>query len=188
MSAFPNVLFSERLELRRATSDDVDEVLEAIDASFDELHAWMSWAASMPTREELVTLAHEHVARFDSNEKWSYWLRERDGDLLVGSAALDRRGVPNELEIGYWVRTSHTGRGYATEASRLLTSAAFESDLGVATVKISMDIANGASAAVPQKLGFTRVEEYEREVVTPSHTGHGVAWVLSRDQWRKRTP
>jgi len=187
VSALPNELLGQRLRLSRATLDDVDEVLAAIVASFVELHTWMTWAETMPTRESLAAFASESLTRFDSDDKWSYWMRELDGGLLVGSAALTRRGGVDELEIGYWVRTDRTGRGYATEAASVLTSAAFNSDLGVATVKISMDRANSASAAVPQKLGFERDVEYERDILTPGHSGQGVAWVVRRDNWQNRT-
>jgi RimJ/RimL family protein N-acetyltransferase len=185
--ALPNELFGRRLRLTRATLDDVDEVLAAIGVSFVELHTWMTWAETMPTRESLAELAHDSVIRFDSDDRWSYWIREIEGGLLVGSAALGRREVPNELEIGYWVRSDRTGRGYATEAARVLTTAAFDSDPGVATVKISMDRANGPSAAVPQKLGFERDHSYERDILTPGHSGQGVAWVVRRDAWQNRT-
>jgi RimJ/RimL family protein N-acetyltransferase len=50
-----------------------------------------------------------------------------------------------------------------------------------------MDRANGASAAVPQKLGFERDHSYERDILTPGHSGQGVAWVVRRDAWQNRT-
>jgi RimJ/RimL family protein N-acetyltransferase len=185
--ALPIELCGERLRLNRATLDDNDDVFDAIEASFAELHTWLAWAEAMPTRESLESLAHERIAKFDADEKWAYWLRERSGGQLVGSAALDRRGSLDEIEIGYWVRSDRTGRGYATEAASVLTSAAFGSELHVATVKISMDCANGASAAVAQKLGFERDDEYQRDIVTPGHSGRGVAWVMGRHEWQRRT-
>jgi len=182
--SFANELFGQRLRLTRATLDDVDEVLAAVNVSFAELHAWMTWAETMPTRESLAEFAGRAI---HSEDKWSYWIREIEGGLLVGGASLSRRGVLDELEIGYWVRSDRTGRGYATEAACVLTNAAFDSHLGVATVKISMDKANGASAAVPQKLGFDLDHSYERDILTPGHSGQGVAWVVRRDTWRDRT-
>ena len=147
----------------------------------------MTWAESMPTRASLVELTVENIVRFDSGDRWAYWIRESEGSLLVGGAALSNRGCLDELEIGYWVRSDRTGRGYATEAARVLTNAAFESGPDVATVKISMDRANAASAAVPQKLGFVRDHLYKRDILTPGHSGQGVAWVVSRAAWQNPT-
>jgi RimJ/RimL family protein N-acetyltransferase len=185
MAALPDELRGPRLRLVRVTLGDVDEVLDAVRASFAELHDWMVWARTMPTKEESVAVTNESIALFDADQRWSYWLREIEDGALVGSASLSRRGVDGELEIGYWVRSDRTGRGYATEAARVLTDAAFDADLDVARVKISMDRANAASAAVPRKLGFVRDDEYERDVLTPAHSGTGVAWVIGREQWRR---
>ena len=38
-----------------------------------------------------------------------------------------RRVGPVAIEIGYWIRSDHAGRGYATEAAAILVEAAGES-------------------------------------------------------------
>ena len=129
----------------------------------------------------------DDAERFDADSRWSYWIGEIGAEAVVGSATLEPRGVVDELEIGYWVRTDRTGRGYATEAASILTSAAFTYVPQNVTVKISMDRANAASVAVPRKLGFTPVGEYEREVVTPGHSGTDMAWVTARHDWLRRS-
>lgn len=187
MASLPDQLHGARLVLRRWSLDAIDDALAAIDDSFEELHTWMSWAETMPTRDSLVAIVYDGNERFDSGERWAYFVREKEGGRLVGSASLGRRGGDRELEIGYWVRSDRTGRGYATEAAKILTSAAFDSALDVGTVKISMDRANNASAAVPRKLGFTLDDEYEREVITPGHSGRGIAWIISREEWQSIT-
>jgi RimJ/RimL family protein N-acetyltransferase len=187
MSNLPDEFLGARLRLNRKTVDDVDDALEAVNASFDELHVWMRWAASRPSRESILALTRDDDERFRSDERWAYWVREIDGGHLVGSATLDRRGLVGELEIGYWIRSDRTRRGYATEATSILTSAAFTYVPTTATVKISMDRANTASAAVPRKLGFVPVAEYEREIITPGHSGTGAAWITSREEWLGRT-
>ena len=86
---------------------------------------------------------------------------------------------PGAIEIGYWVRSDRTSRGYATAAARALTEAAF-AHLPVDQVEIRMDRANRASAAVPLKLGYRLFGHEEREVLTPGHTGRGLIWVRRR--------
>jgi RimJ/RimL family protein N-acetyltransferase len=187
MAAFPDALTSERLRLVRMTRDAIDECLVAMELSFDALHRWMQWAAAMPTQDSLYQFVSESTASFDADKGWGYFIREIDGGLLVGGTGLHRRGGDDELEIGYWIRSDRTGRGYATEASRTLTDAAFAADLEIATVKISMDRANASSAAVPRKLGFGLCDEYEREKVTPGHSGNGVAWCMDREIWQAQS-
>jgi RimJ/RimL family protein N-acetyltransferase len=186
MSKLPDEFLGARLRLNRKTVDDVDDALEAVNASFDELHVWMKWAASRPSRESIVALTRDDDERFRSDERWAYWIREIDSAELVGSVTLDRRGIGGELEIGYWIRSDRTRRGYATEAASILTSAAFAYVPTTTTVKISMDRENTASAAVPRKLGFVPVAEYEREIIAPGHSGTGAAWITSREEWLRR--
>jgi RimJ/RimL family protein N-acetyltransferase len=187
MATFPDELRGERLRLCRWSLDAIDEVTVAVHNSFDELHTWMAWAEDLPTRESLVALTRENIVRFDADERWSYFIRELDGGQLVGSAGLVCRGIVNELEIGYWVRTDRTRHGYATEAAGLLTDAAFKSDLDIAVVNISMDKSNHASAAVPPKLGFVLDVEYERDVVAPGQSGRAIVWVIRRADWQTRS-
>lgn len=186
MAAFPDELRGQRLRLCRWSLDAIDEVMVAVQDSFEELHVWLAWAEELPTRESLVDLIKENLLHFDADDRWSYFLREIDGGQLVGGASLDRRGVIDGLEIGYWVRTDRTGRGYATEATALLTDAAFNAALDIADVRISMDSANDASAAVPPKVGFIFDREYERDKMAPGHSGSAIAWVMTRAQWQKR--
>jgi ribosomal-protein-serine acetyltransferase len=187
MSSLPDELFGARLRLGRKTVDDVDDALDAVIESFNELHVWMKWAASIPSRESIIALTLDDNERFRNDERWAYWIREIDGGQLVGSVTLDSRGIMGELEIGYWIRSDRTGRGYATEVVSILTNAAFSYVPTTAAIKISMDRANTASAAVPRKLGFVPVAEYEREIVTPGHSGIGSAWVTSREEWLQRS-
>jgi RimJ/RimL family protein N-acetyltransferase len=183
VAAFPDRIDVGLLELRRWAAGDLHDLVAAIDASFDELHRWMAWAATRPTPDSLRSVVDDYVSKFDADEEWQYFIVEVESGQLVGAAGLHRRGGPDELEVGYWVRTDRTGRGYATEVSRALTTAAFESSLGIETVRISMDPANKASAAVPRRLGFVP-ELAAHGDDGPGYRGPGIAFVMSRGRWR----
>jgi ribosomal-protein-serine acetyltransferase len=183
MALLPDHVSNSQLELRRWSVDELDALLAAVELSFDELHTWMIWAATMPTRSQMHDVITDDITRFDSNERWQYFVIERSTGELVGAAGLHRRGAPEELEIGYWIRSDRTRRGYATQAAGLLTTAAFDASTQIARVNISMDATNHASAAVPMKLGFTRQGEHERDVVTPGHSGRGAMWTMVRRDW-----
>jgi RimJ/RimL family protein N-acetyltransferase len=134
----------------------------------------------MPTAEAELAVLQEGEASFDADTEWSYMLYELDSGELVGGAGLHQRAGPTVVEIGYWVRTDRTGRGYATAAAGALTDAAFTHLAGIERVEIHMDQANLASAAVPRKLGYRLDREESREVLAPGHTGRGLVWVIDR--------
>lgn len=125
----------------------------------------MQWIAHEPaTLEDRVTLIR----------KWrTGW--EEGGDSvvgifhhgsIVGSSGLHRRGSHDTVEIGYWMHANHLRQGYATEAAKALTEAAFEIP-AVARVEIRHDKANTANAGVPRRLGFTIVGEVPDEITAP---------------------
>jgi ribosomal-protein-serine acetyltransferase len=183
MSLLPDRVSNSQLELRRWSLDDLGALLAAVEASFNELHTWMIWAATMPTRSQMYDVIADDVKRFDNNERWQFFIFERPTGELVGAAGLHQRGELDELEIGYWIRSDRTRRGYATQAAGLLTTAAFDASSDIARVNISMDATNHASAAVPMKLGFIRQGEHERDIVTPGHSGRGAMWTMQRCDW-----
>jgi RimJ/RimL family protein N-acetyltransferase len=99
---------------------------------------------------------------------------------------LHQRIGPGGQEIGYWVRTSHTRRGYATAAARALTDMAFTMP-GVDRVEIHHDVANVASGRVPAKLGFTHVGDVRSPIEAPGETGTQSIWRVLRNSWPTAT-
>jgi RimJ/RimL family protein N-acetyltransferase len=75
-------------------------------------------------------------------------------ETLVGSSGLHRIdwSVP-KFEIGYWIRTSFTRQGYATEAVQGIMAFAFEA-LGAQRVEIRCASENRPSARVAERAGF----------------------------------
>lgn len=90
-------------------------------------------------------------------------LWDRATGHYLGGSGLHRIdwSVP-ALEIGYWLRTSAWGKGYASEAVRLLCEFAFES-LRANRVEIRCDALNTRSMAVPTRLGFVQEALLRRE-------------------------
>ena len=180
MAALPDTVVAGYLELHRWRPDHLDRLQDAVKASFTELHRWMPWAETMPTPVEQLEVLRAGEAAFDDGREWSYMLIEPESDQLVGAAGLHPRSGPGSIEIGYWVRTDRTGRGHATAAAKALAESAFTCLADVHRVEIRMDRANGASAAIPRKLGYRLLGPEAREHLAPGQTGEGLIWVIDR--------
>jgi ribosomal-protein-serine acetyltransferase len=181
MEPLPDRVETERLVLRTWTEDDADALARAIAESLDELLPWMPWAAlePLPVHERRQLIRGWDATWSDGGEViYGIFL---DG-AVIGGTGLHRRAGPHDLEIGYWIHSGHVRRGYATEAARALTDLAFTLD-AIDRVEIHHDRANGASGAVPAKLGFERVEEREKEQTAPGETGVDCIWATTRNQW-----
>ena len=145
---------TERLVLRCWQPGDVESLRTAIDESLDELRRWMPWAHDEPQpADEKIEFIREARSAFDDDRDFIFGIFDRDDATVLGGTGLHTRRGSGVREIGYWIRTSHTGRGLATEATAALTQVAFETQ-GVHRVEIRCDPENAASAAIPDKLGF----------------------------------
>ena len=183
MSLLPDNLPAEAVELRRWSLDLVDLMVHAVEISFDELHPWMPWAAERPTRDGILTVIEESTASFDEDREWMFVVARPGRHEVLGSVGLHRRGEPDTLEIGYWIRSDVTGRGYATAAARALTTAAFHHVAGTGSVEIHMNAANRPSAAVASRLGYRCDREVDDPWDAPGRVGRLLIWVMDRADW-----
>ena len=72
------------------------------------------------------------------------------------------------VEIGWRLRKEAWGQGYATEAARAALAYGFET-LGLTKVLSFTAVLNTRSERVMQKIGMTRVGEFEHPRIEPGH-------------------
>ncbi len=154
----PPRIATARLLLRPWQSSDVDALHAALGESVEHLLPWIPWATPQaPSMEEARTLLSGWIAQRESGQNFIYAILRRDGGGLLGGIGLYARVAPGHLEIGYWLRRTAAGLGYATEATAAMTAAGLDVP-GVSGLEIHTDSRNVASIRVPVKLGYRRVE------------------------------
>jgi RimJ/RimL family protein N-acetyltransferase len=157
-------------------------MISAVTSSLSELRAWMPWASSIPTLDEMRVTLDQGDIRFGLNEDWPYVICDQEAEL-VGSTGLHRRSGPDVVEIGYWIRSERTGRGYATSVARALTDAAFHCDPRIEHVEISSHERNAASQPVARKLGYEVVREVPKGSQGSVPGGTFLIWSVDRAAW-----
>jgi RimJ/RimL family protein N-acetyltransferase len=159
---FPDAFESERLLIRAPRPGDGAAVQEAIQESLAELLPWMPWAHGPQSAEASEAFARQADADFLARRDLPLFLfRRHDGMFVGGSGLHDLNWSVPSFGIGYWVRTSLVGQGFATEASARIADFAFD-ELGAERVEIWCDAANERSAAVAQRAGFAFEARMER--------------------------
>ena len=95
-------------------------------------------------------------------------------------------GDPGEVELGYRLRRSAWGKGYATEGSRALIQKGF-TELGVRRVVAGTMAVNLASRRVMEKSGLTYTRTFHEKWTTPIEGAeHGeVEYTLTRAGWER---
>jgi RimJ/RimL family protein N-acetyltransferase len=181
MPLLPDRIDAGVVELRRWHVDHVDELLAAMLSSYPELHPWMDFAAAPPTPDSVLALLKEVQIAFEADEAWVFVLVDAGDSAIVGGIGLQRQRERRALEIGYWVRSDRTNRGYATAAAAAVTEAAFAFVDDIDSVEIHINRANHSSAAIPPKLGYRLANEGEpAELILPDDSRESLVWVKQR--------
>jgi RimJ/RimL family protein N-acetyltransferase len=143
---------------------DAPLLKDAVDSSLDELRQWMPWALNEPqTVEEKVQLLRRFRGQFDLGEEFVYGLFSGDESEVVGGSGFHRRVGQGAFEIGYWIRSSRAGQGFATEVTAALTRVGFEV-CEVDRIEIQCEPANERSMAIPRKLGYAEEARLQRRL------------------------
>lgn len=167
--------------VRRYSVDDAPLLQDAVVESLDHLLPWMPWASLEPLKlSDRIKLIADWNDRWEDGEDFTFGVFE--ADRLVGGCGMHRRGVGQSgVAIGYWTRAGETGRGVATDAAACLVNAAFKMS-AMEFVEVHNDVANIASARVPELLGFGLVAERAVEVEAPAEVGVEQVWRLDRPE------
>lgn len=96
------------------------------------------------------------------------------------------KGKPDEPELGYRLRRSAWGRGYASEGSLALVDLAF-TDLGASRVYAETMAVNRASRRVMEKTGlrFVRLFHADWPVRIPGDEEGDVEYAITREEWTR---
>lgn len=165
----PMPILTPRLRLEMVRAGLGPQILDAVLESREILRPWMAWAhndadMTLESREQWLRESH---AKFIRRETLYMAAFERESGYYVGNTGfhdIDWK-VPS-LAIGYWVRSSALGKGYATEMTIGLLHYAFK-QLNASRVAISHAVGNEASRRVIEKANFKLEGTLRRDDVMP---------------------
>jgi ribosomal-protein-serine acetyltransferase len=152
---FPSSFDTKRLRIRKPFPGDGEELNEAIRTSIDELKPWLPFAQHIPEVEETEANIREAHAKFLLREDLRFLIYDKESGHFIGSTGLHRINwdIP-KFEIGYWIHSAYSNKGYMTEAIEGLCTFAF-TKLKAKRLEIRCDEENVASRKVAERLDFT---------------------------------
>jgi RimJ/RimL family protein N-acetyltransferase len=180
-------LETQRLLLRRFTMADVDDLVN-LDADPDVMRFV---TGGVPTsREEIETeFLPAFLGYYQRYEGFGFWaaVEKATGEFLGWFHFRPRPdAVPGEVELGYRLRRSAWGKGYATEGSRALIGKGF-SEFGVQRVVAETMAVNTASRRVMEKAGLKLVRTFHQPWPYPIERDQfgGVEYALDKADWQQ---
>jgi ribosomal-protein-serine acetyltransferase len=153
----PDQIETDRLILRRFNRRDVSSLEEGVRSSLADLNEWLPWAHMDYTRDDAVAFIRDSIQAWREEKAFDFAIRsQQNPERHLGNISIWQTSRTGRIgEIGYWVRTDLTGRGYATEATRGLMRVGFE-HLGLHKITLRIAVGNRGSERVAEKLGYTR--------------------------------
>ena len=142
--------------LRTLREEDVNALYEAVRESIAEVSVWLPWCHENYSIEEAREFIGSRELASQGGEWYSFGIFEKDGGRFLGGVGINFINRVHQMaNLGYWVRTSATGRDIATKATRLAARFGFE-QLGLQRIEIVAAVTNRASQRVAEKAGATR--------------------------------
>jgi [ribosomal protein S5]-alanine N-acetyltransferase len=145
------------------------------------LHA--SWLIPPRTVAEFDRL----LARAQGETCQSLLARRIEDEAIVGFFNLSEivRGPFQNAYLGYGASARHAGRGYMSEALKLVLATAF-GELGLHRIEANIQPANTASLALVRRNGFVREGLSERYLKVSGRWRDHERWAIRAEQWRER--
>lgn len=145
---------TERLLIRAGTLADLDVSLQAAQESAAELRAWMPWAHPSPLRDSMEKYYSTCEEKWHARDMLDFqWIEKSSGELIGKGGFHHIDWMIPKFEIGYWLRTAYSGKGFCTEAVNGLVQYA-KTELNAKRLEIRSQPANAKSRAVAERCGF----------------------------------
>jgi ribosomal-protein-serine acetyltransferase len=194
----PAYLETPRLIIRFYQDTDAPALFRAVDESRASLLPWLPWAASqhLSVESSLECVrrfgqAREEYTAPENNAVFGFIMGvfEKVSGELVGGTGFNRIDFETaDAETGYWVVARQRGKGIATEATSAALSWGFtpqaEGGWEFRRIRIVAAAANGASCAVPHKLGLREECRFVKHRWVPGMGWQDtVSWGVLAEEW-----
>ena len=183
--ALPDRLETERLVLRVRTVADAEDIFDYASRPA------VSYPAGFPPvktlEDEIYYLEHILPERNQKeNLPAGYGIVVKGTDKIVGSVDFNHRHEDDVLELGYILHPDYWGRGYVSEAARVLIDLAFK-ELNLHKIELSCFGYNLQSQRVAEKLGFTLEARIRDRKDAQGNRCDGLIYGLLRSEWELQT-
>ena len=149
-------LSNEVIALRAFQLDDAAAIYEAVCESKNELGRWLSWCHPEYSLQDTLQFLNSRAEALRRDGEHGFAILERATGRLVGATGINQvEPAALRANLGYWLRTSALGRGYATQATRLVAAWAL-GEHGLERVEIVAAVGNQESQRVAIRVGAQR--------------------------------
>lgn len=136
--------------------ENTQVLVEAVQESVNEIMPWMTWCTPDYNEPGAYTFLSTLPARWRKGLQYGFAINDSQTGRFLGGAGLNHINYTTRLaNLSYWIRTSATGRGFATRAARLVAAFGIK-QVGLLRAEIIVAVGNQPSLRVAEKAGAKR--------------------------------
>ncbi|HSJ71480.1 MAG TPA: GNAT family protein [Acidimicrobiia bacterium] len=175
--------YTRRLMLRPFRRRDVGPLHDAISVSLAELQPWLPWVDGYD-RGVSQRFVRESVAAWVERRAFDFTIRTIDDpDTHIGNVSIWTTSAQNSIgEVGYWIRSDETGKGYGAEATTRAVQIGFE-EMRLHKVQLRIAVGNARSEGIARAIGFSLEGTLRDEVKIGDRWVDHTVWSLLQDEW-----
>ena len=164
--------------IRPLRAEDIPAEYEAVCESIPEVSTWMAWCHPGYTIEETTAFITSREEAWKNDTDYGFGVFDAATGKFLGGVGLNFiNRVHNCANLGYWVRTSCTGRGVASSAARLAARYGLE-QLGFQRIEILAAIGNLPSQRAAEKAGAVREAVLRKRLLVKGEPQDAVLYSL----------
>ncbi|MEV6300322.1 GNAT family protein [Actinoplanes sp. NPDC051861] len=171
---------TERLVLRRFWASDAAVLAEY--RSEPEVARYQSWDAPFPMAKAEVAVRNFAASSPDAPGWFQYAIELVEEGRLIGDVAVRTHENLQQAEIGFTLASAYQRRGFATEAVTAVLDRLFRLR-GLHKVTGECDARNKPSAALMERLGFTREGHLRQQTFIKGEWTDDLIYGLLAEEW-----
>ncbi len=147
-----DIIEGKKVLIRTYNENDTALIYEAVTESISELSEWMPWCNENYTINESLAWVTSREKAWKKKEEYSFIIEHKGSKKFLGAVGLNHIDEFYRIaNLGYWMRTSETGKGYTTEAALLAAQFGFQ-ELNLNRIEIVIGVGNIKSQKVAEKV------------------------------------
>lgn len=152
------MLKSQNIYIRLIEPNDVEDLLQIEKSNKDFFEKYsIDRSPEFYTKDVQVDLINKKIEKAKQDSEYNFGIFKIDNHELIGTIALYRvmRGPAQSAWVGYSLSKDHNGKGYTTEAVKLIVDYAFNTLL-LHRIEAGVMPRNIGSIRVLEKAGFQK--------------------------------
>ena len=161
----PEIILGNRIKLIARNNHNYDnDYWVEIDKCRLFLREYLLWVDRNNFFQDIVSTTDMFIDLWNKGENYAYSIVLNDTDKAIGSIDIHNIDLSNHsAEIGYWLSKDYNGKGYMSEAVKLIEKQAFNS--GINRMVIKAEVNNVASSRVAEKNNYVFEGIHKQEIL-----------------------